>query len=195
MTTDNLRGRSTLSGLPRDAVRAILRRTSTHENVTYGRSLRVGRGVVISSPHGLRLGNYVSVGPRSIIQIDGEIGDFSLIGMGVQIVGRDDHAVREVGSPYVLSTWAGDREPTPRDRVDIGRDVWIGGASVVLSGVSIGSGALVGAGSVVTRDVGAYEIVAGNPAKAVAMRFSDADQIREHEAGIDATLARLLGRP
>jgi maltose O-acetyltransferase len=49
--------------------------------------------------------------------------------------------------------------------VRIGSDVWIGGGAIILPGVTIGDGAVIGAGSVVTRDVGAGLIVAGNPAR------------------------------
>jgi len=120
------------------------------------------------------------VGPRSIVQVDGEIGDFAMIGMGVQIVGREDHATNELGVPMLESTWAGDREPGIRDAVKIGTDVWIGGGSVVLSGISIGDGAIVGAGSVVTKDVEDFAIVGGNPARKLGMRFSDAETRQEH---------------
>lgn len=51
-------------------------------------------------------------------------------------------------------------------------DVWIGSNSVILSGVKIGRGAIIGAGSVVTKDVEPYTIVAGNPAKKIRERFS-----------------------
>ncbi len=49
--------------------------------------------------------------------------------------------------------------------VTIGRDVWIGGAAIILPGVSIGDEAIIGAGSVVTKDVAAKARVMGNPAK------------------------------
>ncbi|HEY5409513.1 MAG TPA: CatB-related O-acetyltransferase [Caulobacteraceae bacterium] len=52
-------------------------------------------------------------------------------------------------------------------------DVWIGAHSSILPGVTIATGAVVGANSVVTRSVGPYEIVAGNPARLVRRRFSD----------------------
>lgn len=55
----------------------------------------------------------------------------------------------------------------------IGNDVWIGCNSVVLEGVNIGDGAIVAAGSVVTKDVPPYTIVAGVPAKVIRQRFSD----------------------
>ena len=49
--------------------------------------------------------------------------------------------------------------------IDIGDDVWIGGHSIILPGVTIGNGAVIAAGSVVTRDVRTMTLVAGNPAK------------------------------
>jgi phosphonate metabolism protein (transferase hexapeptide repeat family) len=56
--------------------------------------------------------------------------------------------------------------------VTIGHDVWVGHGAVVMPGVSIGNGAVVGANAVVTRDVGAYEIVAGAPARLKRRRFA-----------------------
>lgn len=56
--------------------------------------------------------------------------------------------------------------------VTIGHDVWIGDHAIVRGGVRIGNGAVVGAGAVVTKDIPAYAIVAGSPARIIRMRFS-----------------------
>jgi len=61
--------------------------------------------------------------------------------------------------------------------IEVGNDVWIGKRSTILSGVKIGHGAVIGAGSIVTKNVKPYEIVAGNPAKHIRYRFSK--KIRE----------------
>ena len=61
--------------------------------------------------------------------------------------------------------------PATKGPVVIGNDVWIGMNSFILSGVTIGDGAVIGACSVVTRNVGPYTIVAGNPAKVIRKRF------------------------
>jgi acetyltransferase-like isoleucine patch superfamily enzyme len=55
--------------------------------------------------------------------------------------------------------------------ISIGDDVWIGMNSMILSGVNVGQGAVIGAGSVVAKDIPPYAIVAGNPAKIVKYRF------------------------
>ena len=57
--------------------------------------------------------------------------------------------------------------------MEIGNDVWIGMNAMILSGVKIGDGAVVGAGSVVTKDVEPYAVVAGNPAREIRKRFDD----------------------
>lgn len=56
--------------------------------------------------------------------------------------------------------------------VVVGNDVWIGHGAIILSGVSISDGAIIAAGSVVTKDVPPYAIVAGNPAREIKRRFS-----------------------
>ena len=64
-------------------------------------------------------------------------------------------------------------KPLIYKKLNIGHDVWIGTNVVILPGcVSIGNGAIIGAGSIVTHDVPPYSIVAGNPARIIRMRFS-----------------------
>ena len=62
--------------------------------------------------------------------------------------------------------------PRTKGDVIIGNDVWIGYGAVILSGVTIGDGAIIGAMSVVTKNVDSYTIVAGNPAREIKKRFS-----------------------
>jgi phosphonate metabolism protein (transferase hexapeptide repeat family) len=58
--------------------------------------------------------------------------------------------------------------------ITIGHDVWIGHGAIVLPGRNIGTGAVIAAGAIVTKDVPAYTIVAGNPARAIKRRFPEA---------------------
>lgn len=60
-----------------------------------------------------------------------------------------------------------------KERTYVGNDVWIGERATVLSGLTIGDGAVIGGGSVVTKNVGPYEIWAGNPARFIRKRFDD----------------------
>lgn len=64
--------------------------------------------------------------------------------------------------------------------ITVNEDVWVGTSCILLSHCSIGRGAVIGAGSVVTKAVPPYSVVAGNPARIIATRFS-IDQIIEHE--------------
>jgi acetyltransferase-like isoleucine patch superfamily enzyme len=83
------------------------------------------------------------------------IGADCLIGTHVSIIDNDFHELTDR-----LET------PTPKP-VSVGDNVWIGNRAIILPGVTIGEGAVVGAGSVVTRDVAARAVVAGNPARVV----------------------------
>lgn len=67
--------------------------------------------------------------------------------------------------------------PPKRDTV-LGNDVWLGMEALVMPGVRIGHGAIVGARSVVTRDVPDYAVVAGNPARVVKRRYSEDEAAR-----------------
>ena len=67
-----------------------------------------------------------------------------------------------------------ERTPDMFEHVTIGNDVWTGHNVNILPGINVGDGAVIGAGSVVTKDVPPYAIVAGVPARLIRMRFSDA---------------------
>ena len=70
------------------------------------------------------------------------------------------------------------RTPEMFEHVTIGNDVWTGHNVNILAGVSVGDGAIIGAGSVVTRDVPPFAIVAGVPAQVRRMRFSEGTIVR-----------------
>ncbi len=77
------------------------------------------------------------------------------------------------------------------ERTSIGHDVWIGESALVVDGVKISTGAIIAAGAVVTKDVPAYAIVAGVPARVIKYRFSE--ETREDNFGekIEASLREL----
>jgi acetyltransferase-like isoleucine patch superfamily enzyme len=90
------------------------------------------------------------------------IGDRTLVGYGTKIFSRNHLIPPNRGNIF----GAGHSFKA----VSIGHDVWLGANVIVLPGRTIGDGAIVGAGSVVTKDVAAYTVVAGNPARLVRVR-------------------------
>lgn len=166
-----------------------------------GGDLHIGRGSRLWAPQFLRIGEGVYLGKEVHIACNAEIGDHVLIADRVALVGRDDHDFRAVGIPMRFTPQV---SPTmgqmpahvdaARHRVRIEDDVWLGFGCLVLSGVTIGRGAVVAAGAVVSRDVAAYDIVAGNPARPVGRRFDDAQTIAEHEWRIRTGTFRLSER-
>lgn len=73
----------------------------------------------------------------------------------------------------IFPTFNGVGHPATKGDVNIGNDVWIGTHSTIMSGVTIGDGAVIANNSVVTKDVPPYTIVGGNPAKVIKQRFTD----------------------
>ncbi len=163
--------------------RRIYRIYGVRHGVRVGRHVHIGIGTILWAPQELIVEDGVYVGKFCTVECDGRIGAYTMIANNVGIVGRLDHDFRAVGSPVRHAPWVGDPDfHASRERltVVIGADVCIGYGAVVLTGVRIGRGAIVAAGSVVTRDVAPYDIVAGTPAKPVGRRF-DASEIAEHE--------------
>jgi virginiamycin A acetyltransferase len=111
-----------------------------------------------------------------------KIGKFCMIASDVTFIMNGANHLTEGLSSYPFAVfggdWAGAMEgkiyPNRGDIV-VGNDVWLGYKSVVMSGVTIGDGAIIGAYSVVTKDVPPYAIVGGNPAKIIRKRFLDSD--------------------
>ena len=134
-----------------------------------GRNVKLSRDLVV--------GDYVYIGSNAIIYPKVEIGSYTMFGPGVIIMG-EDHIFNSVGCPSIFSG----RPVLPK--TVIGCDVWIGAGAFVRCGLRIGDGAIIGAGSVVTKDVPPFHIVAGNPARFIRMRFSDDQQCEKHLIGL-----------
>lgn len=165
-------------------------------NVECEGDLHLGIGSKIFAPHRLTIGRDVYIGKLCTIECDGRIGDEVMIANAVGIVGRHDHDYTVVGKSIRRAPWVGDADYVDGGRnnaVTIGSDVWIGYGAIVLSGVTVGRGAIVAAGAVVTRDVAPYAIVAGNPARQVASRFS-AEDVGRHEALLSGATAPTAGK-
>lgn len=151
-------------------------------NINYGKNLYLGIGATLFAPVKLEIGNNVYIGKYSIIECDGKIGDDVLIASNVGLIGRKDHGFKDIGKSMRKASWIGNdlKSEGRKLKLIVGRDCWIGYGSIILTGVEIGRGAIVAAGSVVTKDVKPYTIVAGNPAKKIGMRFNS-EEILKHE--------------
>lgn len=141
----------------------------------------IGEGSKLSNCYCLgeiNIGKFVSIfGPGTVISaVIGkiEIGSYSSIGQNVMIQ-ESYHNYMNNTSYLIMKNIFRDNEISDfvsNGNIIIEEDVWIGSNSVILSGVRIGRGAIVGAGSVVTKDLEKYTIYAGNPAKKIRSRFN-----------------------
>jgi len=116
---------------------------------------------------------FVYIGPDCRVGPKVTIGAYSMIGPGVSFTG-DDHLYNISGVPIIFSG-----RPKLRETV-IGKDVWIGMNSIVMSGVTIGNGAIIAAGCVVNKDVGECHVVGGMPNKIIRDRFDCAEDKQKH---------------
>lgn len=146
----------------------------------------------IKTTEGIKFGRH-SYGKPTVIIAGGsagvEIGNFCSIASGVQFLdGGCFHRVECVSTfplraIYKQRFWGmkSDKDNKEnnivglrkRGKTVVGNDVWIGESAYILPGVTIGDGAIIGAKSVVTKDVPPYAIVGGNPARIIRYRFDE----------------------
>lgn len=125
--------------------------TKVHSRVHFGKGLAVHLGEESSLNRGMWIGN------------DTVIGNHVMFGPEVTIL-SGSHNFGDVSIPMTK------QGATERRAVVIGNDVWIGTRTIILPGVKIGNHAIVGAGSIVTKDVPDWAICAGNPARVIRYR-------------------------
>ncbi len=153
-------------------LRAWFLRMVWYPDARTGKGFHVGKAVYIEE--GLIAGDYVYIGPYSQLSPQVHIGHYSSLSAHVAVVGRD-HYCDTPGTPIVFSG----RPPSCVTR--IGADVLVGHGAILLRGITIGNGAIVGAGAVVTKDVPPYAIVGGVPARVLRYRFNEQEHAI-HEA-------------
>ncbi len=138
----------------------------------------MGKNSVISKD--FKAGAYSYVGPRCIIYPKVSIGDYTMLANDVSIIGGD-HVYDLPGRPVIFSG---------RDQLYatvIGKDVWVGAYVKIMAGVTIGNGAVIALGSVVTKNIEAYSVYGGIPAKKIKDRFRNEQEIIKHEEMLNKT--------
>lgn len=128
---------------------------------------KCGKNVNIEK--GASFGKNISLGDNSGIGINAFLGSNIVIGNNVMmgpecIIYTANHEFSNIEIPMNMQGF------TSIKQVSIGDDVWIGGRVIILPGVKVGNGAIIGAGSVVTKNIPEYAIVGGNPAKIIRYR-------------------------
>ena len=145
------------------------------QNAEFGRYVEIGRGTIVSHSE---FGDY-SYCARGCDIANTTIGKFSNIASGVRI-GATDHPLNTASLHHFLYRSADYWDDVDHDadwfakrharRTFIGHDTWLGHNAQVKPEVTVGHGAVVASGSIVTKDVAPYTIVAGTPAKVIRLR-------------------------
>jgi len=114
------------------------------------------------------------IGPGCILGPQVQLGRYTMLGPRVSVVGGD-HVFDQPGIPIIFAG----RPILPQTIIEA--DAWIGCGAILLAGVRIGRGAIIAAGAVVTKNVPAYEIHAGVPARKLRDRFADQNAREIHD--------------
>jgi len=123
--------------------------------------------------------SYTYIGPFSQV-VCADIGKFCSIASNCNI-GLATHSMNNISTSPIFTTvrngtgysWTSYNNYDQVRRVIIGNDVWIGTRVIILGGVHVGNGAIIGAGSIVTKDIPDFAIAAGVPAKVIKYRFDN----------------------
>jgi len=138
---------------------------------SYGEGTSVDRLCDCGSGRGVSVGTSSFIGKRAWLLGDITIGDN--VGVGAEMIAISyNHEFADTTVPIMQQ---GLSESRP---IFIGNDVWLGARCIILPGVRVGDHAIVGAGSVVTKDVEPWAIVGGNPARVIGTRRTSDDDLR-----------------
>ncbi len=147
----------------------FLQRQNTNyyvRKMTVGSRVKIRLGLDVCKPENITIGSDVSISSGCVFHAHApiEIGDGTLIAANVMIItANHDISKKGLDAFYALKTGA----------VKIGSECWLGVGVIVLPGVSVGDGSVVGAGSVVTKDLPPGMICVGVPAKPIKERRCD----------------------
>ncbi len=120
----------------------------------------------------IKIGEYTHLNQGDYLFDDVEIGNYCNIAINV-IIGGDEHSITTL-SQYGFKNINNKITAKHHElKTIIESDVWIGAGAIIKRGIKIGTGAVVGAGSIVTKDVPPFAVVVGVPAKVIKYRFTE----------------------
>lgn len=165
-------------------IRSLYQRKVKWRHYKIAAGFHAGIRVRLWAKESLQIGKNFYIGRDSFIETDCIIGDNVIVANKVGIVGRYDHNFQQTGVPIRLASSIRDNDYAWKGKgliTRIGHDVWIGYGAVIVGGVTIKEGAIIAAGSVVVKDVEAFCIYGGNPAKKIGERFSSKAELDLHK--------------
>ncbi|WP_229855205.1 acyltransferase [Candidatus Sulfurimonas marisnigri] len=136
---------------------------NTNKNLKIGKNVAIGPLNQVSFGSNVYISSNVNISTSDNNQSTITIGDDVMIAHNVLIIGGN-HNIARTDIPMRLQGVG------KQGHIVINNDVWIGAGSIILTGVTIGQGSVIGAGSIVTKDIPDYSIAAGNPAVVVKSR-------------------------
>lgn len=151
-----------------------IRTWNISSDAALGEGVRLDEGVAVLKQ--CSIGNWSYMRSGSKLWHGSSVGAYCSIGENV-LIGTPEHPKNYLSTSPTLYQCAKlkPEKPWPMDDVlepaHVENDVWIGNSVIIRGGVRIGTGSIVGAGAVMTRDVEPYSIVAGVPAKVIGHRF------------------------
>jgi chloramphenicol O-acetyltransferase type B len=147
-------------------LRRMRLRLRLRNRINFGQNNHFGAQCCFRPPNQMQLADDVAFGQEVIVETDLVVGQGTLISSRVSFVGND-HAFDDPSSNVF---WQGRNPPS---RIVLEGDNLIGNGAILIGNLRIGKGAIVGAGSVVTKDVEPGVIVAGVPARVVRARWKE----------------------
>lgn len=149
------------------------------QNSKWGEFVNIAKGAYVISSD---IGAYSSIGRNTSI-INCRMGKFCSISWNVT-VGATAHNFNHLSThsfPYIEQFGFAKGNKRIVQEVKLGHDVWIGANAIIMPGLTVGNGAIIGAGAVVTKDIPPYAICAGVPAKIIKFRF-ESDMVEKIES-------------
>lgn len=169
------------------SVRNLIISKVIYRKYKIGKGFHAGRGVFLWAKSCLEIGDNFYIGKYSIIETNAKIGNNVIFANHVSLIGRYDHHYQQIGVPIRLASQIRDKDYNWKglqQKIVIKDDVWVGFGVIILSGVTIGEGSIIAAGSLVTKDVNPYSIYGGNPAKFIRNRFDIEEDLQKHKNSI-----------